>query len=183
MGSADWGDFHPGTPIFLLISPSPSACGPLAPTRRGPSPSSRTLRHPSTVVCDARLQRKRGVPSPRCVSHSPSTATPPSRAGPPAPALCTTRPRRPTPRGTPVSRPWASRPRLRRGPLPASSQLRARAPSPRRPRPRGRQAPLEAGADAAKPCRRRRRRCACGAPGAAVPRAGPGPGPPRPPPA
>lgn len=36
------------------------------------------------MVCDARLQRKRGVPSPRCVSHSPSTANPPpsARAGP-----------------------------------------------------------------------------------------------------
>lgn len=95
------GRFPPRTPIFLLISPSPSACGPLAPTRRGPSPSSRTLRHPSTVVCDARLQRKRGVPSPPLrVSHSPSTATPPpARAPGPRPLHHTPTP--PDPAGDP----------------------------------------------------------------------------------
>lgn len=143
-----------------------------------PEPSGTLVRWSATLACSGS-----SACHPPAVSATPPRQPPPLSRGPPAPALCTTRPRRPTPRGTPVSRPWASRPRLRRGPLPASAPLRARAPSPRRPRPRGRQAPLEAGADAAKPCRRRRRRCACGAPGAAVPRAGPGPGPPRPPPA
>jgi hypothetical protein len=90
----------PGHQFSCLSLPLSRPVGPLAPTRS--PPSSRTLRHPSTVVCDARLQRKRGVPSPRCVSHSPSTANPPPlRRGPPAPALCTTRPRRPDPAGDP----------------------------------------------------------------------------------